>query len=38
MKSINNISNYVIKEFINKYPFINVIFGHETDEFKIEYR
>ena len=26
-----------IKEFIKKYPFINVIFGHETDEFKIYY-
>lgn len=27
-----------IKEFIKKYSFINVIFGHETDKFKIEYR
>lgn len=27
-----------IKEFIKKYPFVNVIFGHETDKFKIEYR
>lgn len=27
-----------IKEFIKHYPFIKIIFGHETDEFKIEYR
>lgn len=27
-----------IKEFIKKYPQLKVIFGHETDEFKIEYK
>ncbi|MDF2503617.1 MBL fold metallo-hydrolase [Clostridium sp.] len=27
-----------IREFVKKYPFLNVIFGHETDEFKIKYR
>jgi len=26
-----------IKEFIKHYPCIKVLFGHETDEFKIEY-
>lgn len=26
-----------IKEFAKNYPYIKVIFGHETDEFKIEY-
>lgn len=26
-----------IKEFANTYPFIKLIFGHETDELKIEY-
>lgn len=31
-------SFFKIREFIKEYPFINVIFGHETDEFKIEYR
>ncbi len=27
-----------IKEFIRQYPYLKIIFGHETDEFKIEYR
>lgn len=27
-----------IKEFIKQYPYFKVIFGHETDEFKIEYK
>ncbi|MBW9152301.1 MBL fold metallo-hydrolase [Clostridium estertheticum] len=26
-----------IKEFIKYYPYTKIIFGHETDEFKIEY-
>ena len=27
-----------IKEFMKQYPYLKIIFGHETDEFKIEYR
>ena len=26
-----------IKEFVINYPFVKIMFGHETDEFKIEY-
>jgi len=31
-------SFFKIREFIKLYHFIKIIFGHETDEFKIEYR
>lgn len=27
-----------LKEFVDHYPYIEVVFGHETDEFKVEYR
>lgn len=27
-----------IKEFMKQYPYLKIIFGHETDEFEIEYR
>jgi glyoxylase-like metal-dependent hydrolase (beta-lactamase superfamily II) len=27
-----------IKEFIKQYPYLKIMFGHETDELKIEYR
>ena len=27
-----------LKEFVKHYPYIKLVFGHETDEFKIEYR
>lgn len=31
-------SFFKIKEFMKQYPYLKIIFGHETDEFKIEYR
>ncbi|AJA47088.1 beta-lactamase domain-containing protein [Clostridium pasteurianum DSM 525 = ATCC 6013] len=31
-------SFFTIREFIKEYPSVNVVFGHETDEFKIEYK